>query len=321
MGGISSAQRAWSHPSYKSYVLQDPFPNSLHKQIVGVVPVEVLPSGCKDQGEVVSCISKSDFWDDIMYSNMSNATLHKLNTSMVGSPRQRNYSRLIDTRVDADGGVWHTMYSYPRPYVPCSDFRMSPMPGALMHMCNEAYRLLYDDLTIESRNFGPFNCVQVRGYYEAFHPHTGEHCDNGQLDSSGLVAGGRLRPQCPNSAVAIYMIGDCPMDFNFIPTLDARQPATIKLKDGMLMLLHPHDDCRCKHSLKLSISSKEIQFQRYRISFVMRQLHVVREYHSISRMLKLNIVETQHLMLQHAQKSRQKARLRTRLRRLGLKSA
>lgn len=276
----------WSHPAYKSVVLRHVLRNETANNVEHIVPATVLPTHCQRVEDVIDKVSSSSFWDDILYCNMAKAKFHALNKSKVGSPRERNYSTCLSTEQRHDGRWVHKLYWYPRRYVPCTDFRMSPTPKELRELCTEVFQLLFDFLPKASREYGPFNSVQVRGYYEAFKPHTGAHTDNGLMDSNANIKS-EISAQLPNSAVAIYMIGDCPMRLDFLPLRDKRPPVSIPLRDGMLMMLHPDDDCRCKHSIHLDVPLKELKCDRYRIAFVMRQLQVVREYDASTRMLIL----------------------------------
>lgn len=285
----TDASVAWSHPQFKSIVLRHVLTKDTTNKIKLVVPSAVLPSHCRNVEEVVNSVESSSFWDDILYANQAKNTLHSLNRSMVGSPRERNFSKSLGTTMTSNGRCMNKLYWYPRRYVPCTDYKMSPMPTELGALCKEAFEILFELLPEASRKLGPFNSVQVRGYYEAFKPHTGAHSDNGLLDKKGNVRRDKGSAQVPNTVVAIYMIGDCPMRLDFMPFRDKRPQVSIPLRDGMLMMLHPEDDCRCKHSIELDIPLSQLRCDRYRLAFVMRHLFVVREYDASTR--ALNITE------------------------------
>lgn len=222
------------------------------------------------------------FWDDILYRVFHRDLYRRLNISMVGSPRQRNFSLKVGQSVHAGRAV-HTLFTYPRQYVPRSDWSMSAMPSDLEQLCHASFHALIPYLPPVSLALGPFNSIQVRGYYEAFRPHTGPHTDNGQLLTDGSVEGGKLFAQAPDTAVGIYMIGDCPMLLDFLPFADGRPPVTIRLQDGWLMMLHPNDDCRCKHALRMAHGPALMQPSRIRIAFVMRQLRATARYYVDTR--------------------------------------
>lgn len=279
---------AWHHPAYSSLVLVGVLPDCVLANAMSVIPDSVYPSGCSTAGEVVERISRASFWDDILYRG-DGWRLRRLNTSDVASPRQKNYSLLVDSGTEGEGRTLHTLYFYPRNYVPPGDYRMSPMPLAFEELCSAVYRILTPALPPASLAFGPFNGVQVRGYYEAFKPHTGLHTDNGILGEDGLVDGGKEYTQEPASAVAIVMWGDCVMDMDFCPCpsgVRSRPPVRFPLPGGgALMMLAPDDDCRCKHGLKWKAPSRpgaRPNPANVRIALVLRQLRWTGQYDAAS---------------------------------------
>ena len=122
----------------------------------------------------------------------------------------------------------------------------------------------------------------MRGYYEAFNPKTGEHSDNGQMADWER---GTLYAQARDTSVVVYMLGEPVMNFHFTPTHDNRCAVTIPLEGGMLMIMHPEDDRKCKHSLDLA--SGVLDCSRIRVAYVLRQLRTTHEYYADSSRIKL----------------------------------
>ena len=280
---------AWYHPAYRSLLLEGVLPSSVLEDAIRVVPDSAYPTGCAVAEQVVERIVACAFWDDILYAS-TRMRLRLLNRSQVGSPRQKNFGTLVvQSSSDGEGRTLHTLPFYPRNYVPASDYRMSAMPPALTRLCGAVYRVLEQVLPPESLAFGPFNAVQVRGYYEAFSPHVGAHTDNGKLGTDGTIDSGAQYTQEPGTVVAVVMWGDCEMDMEFVPLPlweRSRPPVRFPLPGGgALLMLHPHDDCRCKHSLTLA--SSVLNPARVRIAYVLRQLRWTRQYDAESSKLVL----------------------------------
>lgn len=139
-------------------------------------------------------------------------------------------------------------------------------------------------------NHTEFNHIQVRSSFEAFEPYLGQHSDNGIIDDNGIVP--KNGWQVPNSPVVIYMIGDCKMELEFHPVRDSRPGVRIPFGHGWLFVLMPHDDCRCKHSLKLAAPLEQVNVTKYRISFVLRELMHTAMFDSKTR--KINLEESMH---------------------------
>jgi len=231
-----------------------------------LVPTRVLPIACTSTADVVALISSDAFWP-IHFCRQHKPKRSKLrfsllNQSQVRSPRLRHYSIVLGGGVlqhDGDHPAprpYHLLFEYPRQYSLRELGCMSPMPPHLEELSARLHQCLYSYLPPESRQRGPFNFVQVRGNYEALDPCTGPHSDNGQSDGHGVVDGGRIHWQAPNTAVVIYMYGPTPMEMDVRPTVHigdgpARPPVTIPLLNGHVLIFQPSDDSTCKHRVSV----------------------------------------------------------------------
>jgi hypothetical protein len=303
---------AWSHAAYQSILLTNVLPAQVLATAIRSVPTNVFPTNCSTVAEVVQCVAASGYWDDILYSGKK-GRLSSLNNSDVGSPRQKNYSACIASTVDETGRALHTLYYYPRNYAPPSDFCMAPMPEPLARLCEVVFAVLRPLLPPQSLAFGPFNAVQVRGYYEAFCPHVGAHTDNGKLDRDGVVGCIKGYTQEPETAVAIVMFGDCQMEWEFAPIamgLGRRPPQKLPLPGGgSVMLLAHEDDCRCTHALHMCASSQGLRADRIRVAFVLRQLRWTRQYYADTGKLVLSPEELAAALMRRTAARKRKRRL------------
>lgn len=205
------------------------------------------------------------------------------------APRLRHFSEVVySERRSTDGRKLLTMYKYPRVLLPADEQYMSPMPDEMRVMCGAVWSYLLPVLPEASRRAGPFNSCQVRGYYEALGCHTKLHSDGGQVDENGLVDGGREYTLIRGTVVVTYMIGDCEMLFDFVPTREARSSAKFKLGDGWLLIMYAEDDCRCKHGVRLQNERNKLNPSRIRLAFVMRQLQQTACFDAITRKIVIN---------------------------------
>lgn len=286
--GVLNKAIVWSHPHYDSILLKAStiLSSPQRAELKDIIPECELPHSCSTIADVVALISNSKYWDPILFCRQgvrkrSGKRFRLVNSSNIRSPRLRKFSVRLGqgTLSDNPDRQFELLYQYPRQYSPRTYNCMSPMPESLMASAKLLHSVLHPILPLESQRLGPFNFVEVRGMFEALDPLTGEHSDNGQLDADGLVDGGALHWQAPNTAVVIYMFGPTSMHMHLRPTVivgkRAPETVTIPLPSDHVLVFMPDDDCTCKHSVSVTPEARrDLHANGYRIAIVFR--HVVR---------------------------------------------